>query len=122
MPIQKLPVSSNAEAETLQDWGPVGLPLSQPPCMLRGAKMAAPIDNAPEMGVWECAPGRYRRQIRSAETMHIVSGKATFRPDNGEPVVLEAGDVFFFPPETLGVWEIHSALRKVYVIFTPGRT
>ena len=51
--------------------------------------------------------------------MHVVSGAATFRPDSGEPISLKAGDVLFFPPETLGVWELHSTLRKVYIVFPP---
>jgi uncharacterized protein len=120
MPILKLNASTSAPASDLEDWGGVGQPLSEPPCALRGMKMAAPIPNTPEMGVWECTPGRYRRQIRSAETMHILSGEALFTPDAGEPVLLRAGDLLFFPPETLGVWEIRQPLRKIYVLFTPG--
>ena len=120
MPILKLEATSASAAPALEDWGAVGLPLSDPPCLLRGKKMAVPIPDAPEIGVWECTPGRYRRHIRSAETMHVVSGSATFTPDGGEPVSLQAGDVYFFAPQTLGVWEIHTALRKVYVLFTPS--
>lgn len=120
MAILKLAASSAAAAPALEDWGAVGLPLSDPPCTLHGAKMALPMENAPEVGVWECTPGRYRRHIRSAETMHVISGRATFTPDGGEPVSLQPGDVYFFAPETLGVWEIHSAMRKVYVLFTPA--
>lgn len=119
MPIQKLPSRTDVPATSLPDWGTVGEPLSEPACALRGMKMAAPIECGPEMGVWECTPGRYRRQIRSAETMHVISGSATFTPDGGEPVALAAGDLFFFGPDTLGIWDIHSALRKVYVIYTP---
>jgi uncharacterized protein len=120
MAIMKLATSTAAPSAALPDWGTVGLPLSEPPCALRGDKLVAPIAHAPEMGVWECAPGRYRRQIRSAETMHILSGEAVFTPDEGGAITLAAGDLFFFPPETLGVWEIKRTLRKVYVLFTPG--
>ena len=88
MPILKLPARTDADAASLADWGSVGLPLSEPACALRGMKMVAPIEHAPEMGMWECTPGRYRRQISSAETMHLLSGSATFTPDGGEPVAL----------------------------------
>lgn len=121
MSIQRLETSTHADAAALQDWGSVGQPLSEPACTLRGLKMAAPIANKPEMGVWECTPGQYRRQIRSAETMHIISGEATFTPDGGEPMTLRGGDVFFFPPETNGVWDIKTTVRKVYVLFNPGQ-
>ena len=117
MAILKLDVNTQTAAANLNDWGTVGQPLSEPPCQLRGSKIVAPIPNAPEIGLWECAPGAYRRQIRSAETMHIISGEATFTPDGGEPVALAAGDVYFFGPDTTGVWHIQTALRKVYVLF-----
>jgi uncharacterized protein len=120
MAILKLETASSSQASAFDDWGAVGQPLSEPPCQLRGKKLVLPIENAPEMGVWECTPGRYRRQIRSAESMHVISGSATFTPDEGEPVALHAGDVYFFPPETLGVWDVHSVFRKLYVLFTPA--
>ena len=88
MAILKLDVNTQTAAANLNDWGTVGQPLSEPPCQLRGTKIVAPIPNAPEIGLWECAPGAYRRQTRSAETMHIISGEATFTPDGGEPVAL----------------------------------
>lgn len=117
MSILKLAVQSHTATGKLDDWAVVGLPLSEPACQLRGTKIVAPIVNAPEIGLWECSPGQYRRQIRSAETMHVISGDATFTPDDGEPVELGAGDVFFFGPDTRGVWDIRTPLRKVYVLF-----
>ena len=120
MRIFKLEVSSNADAAALQDWGAVGLPLGEPVCQLRGSKMVLPIAHNPEVGLWECSPGHYRRQVVSAETMHVISGCATFTPDGGEAVVLQAGDVYFFPFNTVGVWHIEQAMRKVYVLFKPA--
>lgn len=117
MTIQKLASSSIAPVDTLQDWGAVGLPLSEPACQLRGQKMVLPLNNQPEVGLWECSPGRFRRQVVSAETMHVVSGDAVFTPDGGTPVALHQGDVYFFPANTTGEWEIRSTLRKVYVLF-----
>jgi uncharacterized cupin superfamily protein len=122
MSIHKLDRSSASEPQRLDDWGPVGHPLSEPPCRLRGRKIDPPHPGAPETGLWECTPGRYRRQIRSAETMHILAGSATFTPDDGTPPVsLHAGDVMYFDADTLGVWDIHSTLRKVYVLINPAR-
>lgn len=116
MPIQRLASSSLAPADQLQDWGRVGDPISQPACSLRGDKLAT---GGPDIGIWECSPGRYRRQILSAESMHILSGEARFTPDDGAPITLKAGDVVFFPTGTVGDWDIRSTLRKMYVVFDP---
>lgn len=117
MSIQKLEASSNAPTDTLQDWGAVGLPLSEPACRLMGKKMVVPLNNQPEIGIWECSPGRFRRQVISAETMHVLSGEAVFTPDGGASVALSQGDVYFFPADTRGEWEIRRTLRKIYVLF-----
>lgn len=120
MSICKLQTLSSADAAALQDWGPVGLPLSEPACQLRGAKMVLPLDNRPEVGIWECSPGRFRRQVVSAETMHVISGQATFTPDGGDAFTLQAGDVHFFPFNTVGVWDIQQTMRKMYLLFKPA--
>ena len=79
--------------------------------------MVLPLDNQQEVGLWECSPGRFRRQVKSSETMHVLSGEAVFTPDNSEPIVLRQGEVHFFPADTTGVWEIRSTLRKMYILF-----
>ncbi len=120
MPILKLPQASTCASEALDDWGAVGLPLSDPPCRLRGLKMDTP-PGAPETGVWECTPGQYRRQIRSAETMHVLTGEAVFTPEDGSaPITLKAGEVYYFAANSMGVWDIRSTVRKVYVLFDPA--
>ncbi|MES2976860.1 MAG: cupin domain-containing protein [Pseudomonadota bacterium] len=114
-------ILATAASATLEDWGQVGLPLSDPPCTLRGIKLPHLKGHAVEAGIWECSPGRYRRQVVRAETMHILSGTAVFKPDHGEALTLQAGDVFFFDAQTHGEWEIQVALRKVYLMYdAPG--
>ena len=120
MQILRLASSSHAAADQLEDWGTVGDPIGLPVCTLRGKKMAAHDAGGPDIGIWECSPGRYRRQILSAESMHILAGEAVFTPDGGTPVTLVAGDVVLFPAGTLGEWEIKVALRKMYVVFSPA--
>jgi uncharacterized cupin superfamily protein len=121
MAIRKLAAATDAPSPQLNDWGAVGAPLSEPACRLRGDKMTLPLPGGPDAGVWECSPGRYRRQIRSAELMHILAGEAVFTPDGGgAPITLRAGDLLFFEAETLGTWDIRASLRKVYLVFHPG--
>lgn len=67
-------------------------------------------------GVWECSPGKWRRQVLAREFSHIIEGHCFFIPDNGQPVELKAGDAVLFPANCHGVWDIRQAVRKSFVI------
>ncbi|MGI4985784.1 MAG: cupin domain-containing protein [Janthinobacterium lividum] len=67
-------------------------------------------------GLWETTPGRFRRQSPKAEMMHVLVGSCTFTPDDGEPVVINAGDTVYFPAHTAGTWDVTSTLRKVFAV------
>ncbi|MCP8466638.1 cupin domain-containing protein [Pseudomonas sp. ZM23] len=67
-------------------------------------------------GVWECTPGRWRRQVLAREFSHIVAGHGFFVPDDGEPIELRAGDAVLFPANCAGTWDIRQTLRKSFVI------
>lgn len=68
------------------------------------------------IGVWECTPGRWRRQVLSREFSHFIAGHCVFIPDNGEPVELRAGDAVLFPANCQGVWDVRQTIRKTFVI------
>lgn len=101
-----------APSATLEDWGPVGKPVGQPVPVLRGNG----VHEAPDVGTWECSPGKFRRQIMHAEFCHFIAGKCVFHADSGERLEINAGDAVFFPPNTLGTWEILETARKTYII------
>ena len=44
-------------------------------------------------GIWISSPGRWHRQITSAEFCFFLEGECTFTPDGGEPIEIRAGDV-----------------------------
>ena len=67
-------------------------------------------------GIWECTPGRLRRQIMQAEYSYFIEGKGVFAPDVGEPIAFQAGDAIYFAPSTHGIWEITEIVRKTYLI------
>ncbi|TLP71559.1 cupin domain-containing protein [Pseudomonas nitroreducens] len=67
-------------------------------------------------GVWECTPGRWRRQVLSREFSHFISGHCLFIPDDGEPIELRAGDAVLFPANCQGTWDIRETVRKSFVI------
>lgn len=67
-------------------------------------------------GVWECTPGRWRRQVLACEFSHFICGHCLFIPDDGEPIELRAGDAILFPANYQGTWDIRETVRKSFVI------
>ena len=100
----------------LHDEGAVARPLSQPACLTRGLAVDLAGAGNNRSGLWECAPGRFERQLAQAEVMHILAGACSFTPTGGEPLDMGAGDTLFFPARTTGVWHITETVRKVYVV------
>jgi hypothetical protein len=115
MTMMKAPAS--IPSAELDDWGPVGLPLGQPVAHLRGRPIAASADKKVESGVWECSPGRWRRQVKKAEFCHFVAGHCSFTHEDGTRIEIRAGDCVFFPANTNGVWDVQETVRKVYLVF-----
>ncbi|WP_028694767.1 cupin domain-containing protein [Pseudomonas cremoricolorata] len=68
------------------------------------------------LGVWECTPGTWRRQVVQAEYSYFISGKGVFTPDEGEAISFQAGDALYFAPNTTGVWQIEETVTKHYFI------
>jgi uncharacterized cupin superfamily protein len=98
----------------LTDATPVAVPLGEPVAVTTGQGVEHPDGVA--AGVWECTPGRWRRQIAQQEFCHFISGRCTFTPDGGEPIQINAGDAMLFPANTFGIWDIEETVRKTYVL------
>ena len=97
----------------LESQGPVRVPLGEPVAQLRSTAWR----ETPDCGVWECTPGRWERQVKSAEFCHFVAGRCTFTPAGGGAVLtIEAGDALYFPANTRGVWDVAETVRKTYVL------
>lgn len=93
---------------------PVGAPTSEQIAFSRiAAHHELPAGGA---GVWECSPGRFRRQVRPAEYSYFIAGEGSFTPDGGVPIEFRSGDSIYFSPETQGEWEIRTTVRKAYLI------
>ena len=114
MSIQHIP--QTRDTAQLDELGPVGIPLSAPACTLRASKLVVPGAEATSAGIWECTPGQFRRQVQEGEIMHILAGSGTFPPGGQPPLQFRAGDTLAMPPNTQGVWHIHTAVRKLYVL------
>ncbi|MEO4049337.1 cupin domain-containing protein [Pseudomonas sp. CAU 1711] len=98
----------------LGDESRVAVPLGEPVAQTRSHSVER--SDGVEAGVWECSPGRWRRQIVQQEFCHFIAGRCTFTPDGGAPIEIRAGDVLMLPANTCGVWDIQETLRKSYVL------
>jgi len=96
---------------------PVPAPIATPVSEVRSQSVVVPSSLTTRMGVWECSPGRWRRQVKQAEFSHFLAGDCTFTPDGGDPIVIHAGDVVYFPANSTGIWDIRSASRKIFMVF-----
>ena len=99
-------------AQDLVDRGPANQPQGEPVACIRSKS----LHDAPNCGVWECTPGKWRRAVTQAEFSHFVTGRCRFHADTGETLDIEAGDAVLFPPNTQGTWEIIETVRKNYLI------
>ena len=95
---------------------PVAQPLGDELSHTRLALAQAVEDPHFSLGVWECTPGTWRRQVLQAEYSYFISGKGSFAPDDGEVIHFQAGDAVYFAPHTTGVWVIEETVTKHYFI------
>jgi len=115
MKVQK--IEQPVAIESLEPTGSMdGLPGS-PPIKLFGLEKRIPGKDDIDTGLFECSEGSYRRGIKQAEIMHILSGSGSFTPDGEEPVTFKGGDTLFFEANTEGTWVVEAQMRKLYVIF-----
>ncbi|QBF25302.1 cupin domain-containing protein [Pseudomonas tructae] len=104
----------NTDCVTLAESNPVAVPLGEPVSI--ASVTCVERSDGVETGIWECTPGRWRRQIVQQEFCHFIKGRCTFTPDGGEPLTIEAGDAILLPANSTGIWDIHETVRKTYVL------
>ena len=104
----------HTDSAVLEHSAPVAVPLGEPVAV--ASTTSVERDDGVETGIWECTPGRWRRQIVQQEFCHFIKGRCTFTPDGGEPLVIEAGDALMLPANSTGTWDIQETVRKTYVL------
>ncbi len=97
---------------------PVPAPLGEPVSRTRVRSWSSETTASTRTGVWTCSPGRWVRQIASAEFCHFLDGECIFKPDVGEPIRIVAGDCLYFPANSRGVWDVITPCTKVFVVFS----
>jgi uncharacterized cupin superfamily protein len=108
------PFLAAAAAAGLEDWGPLAEATGEP-MQTTGRTLWA--DGDQEVGVWECTPGPSHWTLETNEAVHILSGRMTVTPDDGQPQDIGPGDTAVFPRGWRGSWQIHERIRKLYVLF-----
>jgi uncharacterized cupin superfamily protein len=103
-----------ANVGELEDWGPLDEATGAP---MQTCGVTIWEDGDASAGVWECTVGPSRWLLDTHEVIHLVAGRMTVTPDDGEPTEINAGDVAVFPKGWSGTWDIHEPVRKVYAIF-----
>ncbi len=70
-------------------------------------------DGQLSVGVWDCSGGRFARNYRGDEAVHVLSGKA--RVEVGEEVYeLKEGSICFFPARTRSEWTVPHYVKTVF--------
>lgn len=113
--IQPLRLDSNVES----GFGapvPVAQPIGDLVANTRTAQAQVHTEQGVSIGLWECTPGIWRRQLLKKEFSHFIKGRGVFTPDGGQPVSFSAGDALFFPENCAGTWDIQETVLKAYVI------
>ena len=80
------------------------------------------LDGLTKVGIWDCTPGTFTAaRTTMAELCHILSGSATITNEDGSgSKSIQAGDLLILPIGWCGVWEVHEAIRKTYVLISSG--
>jgi uncharacterized cupin superfamily protein len=73
-------------------------------------------NNSPETGIWDCTPGRWRLSVPRDEFCHFVSGRATYRSDQGEVIEVGPGTCVLFPAGWTGEAEVFETIRNIYML------
>lgn len=99
----------------LEDWGSAALP-GHEGVRESGKQYVIAGSEAVDTGVFECSPGTYRRGVKQAEVMHLLSGSGSITPDRESAIHFRGGDTLFFEAKTEGLWQVDETMRKIYVI------
>ncbi|MET0658893.1 MAG: cupin domain-containing protein [Steroidobacteraceae bacterium] len=107
-------------ASRMGEPAPVAAPFGEIVSLVRSYAMSPNDAPRTRTGIWECSPGRWRRQVTQAEFCYFLEGECVFTPDLGAPIEVRAGDALYFPPNSTGVWEIRRTARKIFIVFDQG--
>lgn len=94
---------------------PVAAPIGSPVSLIQSFSIA--VDKG-RGGIWTSSPGRWERQILTAEYCIFLEGQCKFEPEHGDPIDIQPGDVLYFPENSKGTWNIMTECRKAFFLFS----
>ncbi len=77
------------------------------------------VDDTFFAGEWGAEVGCWRVEYTESEYFHILSGTSILRDDDGNELVLNAGDKVCVPAGFKGEWEVVEPTQKIFVIYEP---
>jgi uncharacterized protein len=74
-------------------------------------------------GTWEATPGTYHATYTDYEFVHLIEGRITITPEDGDAVTVGPGDAFVVEGDAFvveagfkGTWKITEKVRKHFAI------
>ena len=86
----------------------------------RGAVLNQSTDKTLSSGLWTCEPGEFDWSYTWDEFVYVVEGEATITEEGGTSYDVGPGDMAHFPIGLKAHWHVKKALRKFFVLKTPG--
>ncbi len=81
------------------------------------AELWAGKGSGAEVGIWECSPGSFTaRRDGYTEICHIVAGRFALETPGTDVLEVGPGDTIVMPSGWHGIWHVHEAVRKLYII------
>jgi len=103
--------------QEMEAWPTQVLEILDGPINHRGAIIYRDPSRQLSLGVWECAPGKFRFVEDGSAIERCVMGKATITDEEtGRSITVTPGMKWTVKPGTVEIWEVHEQFRKEYVI------
>jgi uncharacterized cupin superfamily protein len=79
----------------------------------RSTKLTESADGLVSTHLWDCTAGRFHWHFGVDEIVHILDGEVHVTGDDGQTIVLRAGDVGHFPLHSHSIWDVPEYVRKL---------
>ena len=94
--------------------------------MLSGAPHASGLvvwrsdDGRRAVAIYRCTPGSFRWRQTADETIAVIEGRATVKPDRSQAFELRPGDIARLPSGIDAEWNVHDTLLDIVNLHSEG--
>lgn len=100
-----------------QEWRPVADRIVSGDPLQRAWNHYTSADGRFNVGIWECAVGKWRVIFTENEFCELLAGEILVTGDDGSERLWRSGDAFVSPAGFTGYWDVRQPARKYYVIY-----